>query len=172
MRKLQGWMFSAGPNLLRELTPKPEVGQPYEVVWRYKGATAHFIDDEIAGLGYFAFTAHFPALEARIHADFDTFDPSEELVADYAEAEARAKQSLHAGLLADCEEHRDAAFELLRRRLADDSAAVRQAAIRGAAYTSDRAWEPQLAQMAADDPSQGVREEAARVAEGLRLHAT
>lgn len=172
MRALQGWMFRAGPNLLREITPKPEVGQPYEVVWRYKGATTHFIDDEIAGLGYFAFTAHFPELEARVHADFETFDPATELVADYADADERGKQALRAGLLADLPEHRDAAFVLLHRRLEDDTAEVRRAAVLGVAYTSDRVWEPRLAQLAADDPAQGVREEAARVAEGLRLHAT
>ncbi|MEZ4381289.1 MAG: hypothetical protein R3A79_08060 [Nannocystaceae bacterium] len=172
MRALQAWMFRAGPNLLREIVPDAAKGQPYEVVWRHRGATVHFIDDTIAKENYFAFTAHFPELEARLHADFETFDPAALIAASAPSPAERGRQAVRVGLIADCEERRDAAFDLLRERLADASAEVRLAALLGVSYTSARAWAPQVATLAAEDPDAGVREEAARVVEALRAHGS
>ena len=141
-----------------------------QAIWSMTGlGSLHYIEDALSGEGYFVLRGHdrqeLESVRARIAALVDS-PGLQELKADVDRApDSDALTTAVLRLALGAPEDPDPAVRTrIERALVDADERVRYFAVWASTYTGDRGLLPAIRRLAADDPSDMVRERAADVA--------
>lgn len=152
-----------GWALLFEDAADPERGTPYRVEWQTgKSLSLNYAEDDISKSAYIFVAGRFPdkvqELESSVLEEFHPLTVADliQAVGDARSGPERARALVRLGLGSPAEFAADV-FERIVDGMRDTEPMVRNTAVFATTFSPWPQYRPELRQLAADDPDEGVR---------------